>query len=176
VQNVCGLLLALSPFKPISHVTATDEELAKASKKIAEISVNFTINGFHLQVPVSRDSKNFLFWSIDTFIFEKRRHKDEGVDFILRTAFDGIECFVAKQIDQLHKYFLIQVLEVDLQAFLPPEEPVIPKDVTVSIGKLQLNINDNFLLLLTSIVEHHTQDLVNMQSSLANLISLLKIP
>jgi hypothetical protein len=79
------LLLALSPFKPISIVAATDEELEKASKKIGEISFNFGISGFHLQVPVSRDSKNFLFWSLDTFIFEKQRHKDEGGDFILKT-------------------------------------------------------------------------------------------
>lgn len=85
VQNASGLLLALSPLKSMSIVAATDENLAKASKKIGEIVFNFGISGFHLQVPVSRDSKNFLFWSLDTFIFEKQRHKDEGVDFVLKT-------------------------------------------------------------------------------------------
>jgi len=51
-------------------MSTIDEYSAKNNKKIGDVALNFGISGFHLQVPVSRDSKNFLFWSLDTFNFE----------------------------------------------------------------------------------------------------------
>jgi hypothetical protein len=55
----------------------------------------------------------------------------------------------------------MQVLDIEFQAFSPIEDPATPKEVRVSVGKMALNLNDNFLLLLSSLVEHHLQDVIN---------------
>ena len=50
-------------------------------------------------------------------VFEKA--SDESGDFRMTAEFHGFGCFVAKQIDQLFKYYLLQVQDVNLTAFFP---------------------------------------------------------
>jgi hypothetical protein len=47
---------------------------------------------------------------------------------------------------------------------LPLEDSKTPKEARISVGKVQINLNDNFLLLLASLVEYHLQDTLSLLS------------
>jgi len=89
---------------------------------------------------------------------ERKQHKHEDISVKLACA--AFECFVAKHIDQIFKYYLFQMLDVDLQALIPIEDPKVPKEARFGVNKVQLSLNDNFLLLLASMIEHHMQDVI----------------
>jgi len=100
------LLQALSPVlqkKPAPQTDNSSGKQIKAASPAAEITLQ--VNGCFLQLPVSRDSKNFLFFGLDRLLVSQSGLADcSDSQISLKCA--GIELFVAKQIDQACKYYL----------------------------------------------------------------------
>ena len=74
-----------------------------------------SIDGCHVQLPVA-ESKNSLFLGIRTLTVDKRLPDHEKMQFDLAVDCDAVDIFIAKQIDQSTKYYILQLQSLGLSA------------------------------------------------------------
>ena len=76
------------------------------SKTLPNFELNVSIDGCHVQLPVS-ESKNSLFLGINSLRIDKKLPDREKSQFELVIDCMAIDIFIAKQIDQNTKYYLL---------------------------------------------------------------------
>ena len=100
-------------------------------------------NACHLQLPVS-ESKNSLFVELSSLQFS---HADNKIE----AHFHAIDIYVAKQINQNKKYFLVQLHRSSLLAELCSGDLIQRLDA--KLGLVKFIMNENYLLFLASLIE-----------------------
>ena len=108
------------------------------------------------------ESKNSLFFGINNLKIDKRLASSASPSshqLVLEcSAFDT---FVAKQIDQSSKYYLLQLHELCIQAnFAPGTNRVNNAEAT--LGLVCLAVNENYVLFLASLMEYHMNDMKDL--------------
>ena len=75
--------------------------------------------------------------------------------------FQAIDVFVAKQINQSSKYFLLQLHESTLEAKIGcggSQQQQRSLNLNCKLGLVKLTANENYLLFLASLIEYHFND------------------
>ena len=108
------------------------------------------------------ESKNSLFLGISNLKIEKKLASSfTPSDFQLVLECSAFDTFVAKQIDQSSKYFLLQLHELCIQAnFQPGTMRVNNSEAT--LGLVCLAVNENYVLFLASLMEYHMNDMKDL--------------
>ena len=115
------------------------------------------------------ESKNSLFIELNDLVFEQVVPELRSENKVASARFQAIDVFVAKQINQSSKYFLVQIHESSLDA-QTTQTSGQQQRLDWQLGLVKLTMNENYLLFLASLIEYHFNDaqaLINFFRNLA---------
>ena len=126
---------------------------------IQKLRVAVAVNNCHLQLPV-QDSKNSLFIELSGLDFDQVLHFGTDQLMQLNARFQAVDIFVAQQINQSSKYYLLELHESALAAKMGTNSSAL--NLNCQLGLAKLTANENYLLFLASLIEYHFNDVYSL--------------